>query len=123
MELAGILLVTCVLVHSAPSSLAECRHLVLLHAYPDNNTNFSYTELSCLCENPASQSLAVEAHFQLNGADIEEEPSVTDIRDGTIHFILTPEKEGFFTCSLNGSLSNNSIGLAGISVAGLHAWC
>ena len=106
------------------AALAESGHLVLLHAYPDNNTNFSKIELTCLCENPASQSLAVGAHFQLNGADIEEGRSVTDIRDGTIHFILTPCRKGrlnFFTYSLNGSLSNNSIGLAG--KCGRPAWC
>ena len=91
---------------------AESRQLILRHAYPENN-NFSYIELTCLYENPESHSLAVGADFQLNGTDIEEELNVTDIGNGTIRFILTPEKEGFVTCSLNGSLSNNSIGLAG----------
>ena len=112
MELAGILLVTCVLVLSPPSASAESRQLVLRHDYPENN-NFSYIELTCLYEDPESHSLAVGADFQLNGTDIEEELNVTDIGNGTIRFILTPKKEGFFTCSLNGSLSNNSIGLAG----------
>ena len=113
MELAGILLVTCVLVLSTPSASAESGQLILRHAYPENNTNFSYIELTCLYESPELQSLAVGADFQLNGTDIEEELNVIDIGNATIRFILTPEKEGFFTCSLNGSLSNNPIGLAG----------
>ena len=113
MELAAILLVVCVLVLSIPSASAESGRLILRHDYPENSTNFSYIELTCLYENPESHSLAVGADFQLNGTDIEEELNVTDIGNGTIRFILTPEKEGFFTCSLNGSLSNNSIGLAG----------
>ena len=91
---------------------AESRRLVLRHAYPENN-NFSYIELTGLYENPELQSLVVGADFQLNGTDIEEELNVTDIGNGTIRFILAPEMEGFFTCSLNGTLSNNSIGLAG----------
>ena len=93
---------------------AESRRLVLRHAYPENN-NFSYIELTCLYENPELHSLAVGADFQLNGTDIEEELNVIDIGNGTIRFILAPEKEDFFTCSLNGSVSNNSIGLAGKS--------
>ena len=114
MELAAILLVTCLLVLSPPSASTKSGQLVLRHAYPEN-TNFSYIELACLYEDAESHILAVRAAFQLNGTDLdkEEELNVTDIGNGTIRFILTQEREGFFTCSLNESLSNNSIGLAG----------
>ena len=97
---------------SVPSASAESGQLIVRHAYPETDTNFTYIELTCLYEDPESRILAVGADFQLNGTDVEEELNVTDIGDGTIRFILTPENEGFFTCSLNGSLSNNSIGLA-----------
>ena len=110
MGLADILLVMCVLVLSAPSS--ESGQLIIRHAYPENSTNLSYVELTCLNENT---SLAVGAAFELNGTDIEGELNITDSEDGSIRFILTPEEEGFFTCSRNGSVSNNAIGLAGKS--------
>ena len=116
MELAGILLVVWILVLSPPSTSAETGQLVLRHGYPEN-TNLSYISLTCLREDPKSHSVEFikGAHFQLNGTDIEEEFNVTDIGDSSVTFILTPEKEGFFTCSLNGLVSNNSIGLAGES--------
>ena len=63
-----------------------------------------------------SQSGVIGASFQLNGTDIEEEiDSVETVADAnsTVRFLLTQENEGFFTCSLNGLLSNNSIALAG----------
>ena len=73
MELAGILLATCVLVLSTLSVSAESGQLIVRHAYPETDTNFSYIELTCLYEDPESHSLAVGAAFQLNGTDIEEE--------------------------------------------------
>ena len=115
MGLADILLVMCVLVLSAPSASVESGQLILRHAYPENGTNLSYVELTCLNENTELHSLAVGATFELNGTDIEGELNITDSEDGSIRFILTPEDEGFFTCSRNGSVSNNAIGLAGKS--------
>ena len=96
--------------------------LEIVSTYPDSH-NFSYIELVCVDDSEpsnVSQSGVIGASFQLNGTDIEEEiDSVETVADAnstnsTIRFLLTQEKEGFFTCSLNGSSSNNSIGLAGI---------
>ena len=115
MELAGILLAVCVLVLSTPSASTQSGQLVLHYGYPVNNTNFSYIALICIYEDPESNTFIEGADYQLNGTDIEEELNVTNGEDGTLRFILTTEKEGFFTCSLNGSLSNNSIGFAGES--------
>ena len=99
--------------------MAESGEVVIFATYPDSD-NFSSIELSCIynvSSGPLSEGIG--AKFQLNETDIKEEmDEVEDFTDinGTVHFVLTPEKEGFFTCSLNGSLSNNSIGLAGTCV-------
>ena len=100
----------------APLVVTESGEVVILATYPDSD-NFSSIQLSCVYDmSSGPQSEGIGAKFQLNGTDIKEEiDEVTDI-NGTVHFVLTPEKEGFFTCSLNGSLSINSIGLAGTCV-------
>ena len=114
MELAGILLVVCVLVVSPPSASAESGQLVLLNNYNYYNgvvMNYSDIELICAFED---QSLPDGPDFQLNGTDIKEEINVTYIANiNIVEFILTPEKEGFFTCSYNGTSSYNPVGLAG----------
>ena len=110
----SILLVMCVLV----IALTECRQLVIVSAYPKRD-NFSFIELVCVYDSElsnVSQSGVIGARFQLNGTDIEEEIDAVETVDNgtsTVHFLMTQEKEGFFTCSLNRSLSNNSVGLAG----------
>lgn len=117
MSLVGILLITSV-VALASDPLAMTR-LEIVASHPDSD-NFSYIELSCVYGMSGivhSQSQVIGAKFLLNGTDIKEE--IDEVRDfsdsnGTVQFILTQEKEGFFTCSLNGYLSKNSIGLAGI---------
>ena len=68
--------------------------------------NYNYIELQCV--DNISQTPVVGASFQLNGTEIEQ-----DAQTSVYVFILTQEKEGFFTCSLNGSFSQNAIGLAG----------
>ena len=78
MELAGILLVTCVLVLSPPSASAQSGQLVLRHGYPENNTNFSYIVLVCIYEDQ-SNSFVEGADYQFNGTDIEEEFNVTNM--------------------------------------------
>ena len=77
--------------------------LLIDSSYPIEG-NYSYIELQCV--DNASHTAVAGASFQLNGTDIEQ-----DISDSI--FILTQEKEGFFTCSFNGSYSYNAIGLAG----------
>ena len=99
--------------------------LTILHSYPEPG-NFSYVELVCVATgssqlvndsiqfvNDSSQSSSVvsEARFQLNGTDIGEDDE--NLENGTIRLLLTQEMEGFFTCSLNGSVSNTLVGLAG----------
>ena len=118
MALVSVLLVTNVLV-LAPLVVAKSGDAVMLVTYPDSD-NFSSIQLSCVYDmSSGPQTEGIGAKFQLNGTDIKEEIDeveyFTYIND-TVHFILTPEKEGFFTCSLNGSLSINSIGLAGTCV-------
>lgn len=116
MSLVSVLLVTSVL-GLPPLVVAESGEVVILATYPDSG-NFSSIELSCVYNmSSGPQSEGIGANFQLNGTNIKEEiDEVEDFTDinGTVHFVLTQEKEGLFTCSLNGSLSNNSIGLAGI---------
>ena len=99
-------------------AISESRELVVVSTYPHSD-NFSYIELVCTYESELyneSQSGVVGASFQLNGTDIEEEiDSVETLTDAnsTVRFLLTQQNEGFFTCSQNGSLSINSVGLAG----------
>ena len=69
--------------------------------------NYSYVELQC--QDNSSQTALLGANFQLNGTDI-----AVNIADTKLFFNLKQENEGFFTCSLNGALSVNTIGLAGI---------
>ena len=118
MAVVRALLVTSVLA-LAPLVVAESGEVVILATYPDSD-NFSSIRLSCVYDmSSGPQSEGIGAKFQLNGTDIKEEiDEVEDFTDinGTVHFVLTQEKEGFFTCSLNGSLSINSIGLAGTCV-------
>ena len=117
MALSKIVLVMCTLL----LDISESRELVVVSTYPDSG-NFSYIELVCGYNNElynVSQSGVIGATFQLNGTDINEEiDSVETVTDAnsTVLFLLTQEKEGFFTCSRNGSLSINSIGLAGNSI-------
>ena len=115
MALVRALIVTSVLV-LAPLVVAESGEVVILATYPDSD-NFSSIQLSCVYDmSSGPQSEGIGAKFQLNGTDIKEEIDEVEDINGTVHFVLTPEKEGFFTCSLNGSLSINSIGLAGTCV-------
>ena len=113
MALVSALLVTSVLVIAK----TESEELLIVAAYPDSD-NFRSIKLSCVYDVSISlQSKGIGAKFLLNETDIKEEiDEVEDFADnnGTVNFILTPEKEGFFTCCLNESLSINSIGLAGI---------
>ena len=82
-----------------------------------SSDNFSSIQLSCVYDmSSGPQSEGIGAKFKLNGTDIKEEIDEVEDINGTVHFVLTPEKEGFFTCSLNGSLSINTIGLAGTCV-------
>ena len=96
--------------------MAESGEVVILATYPDSD-NFSSIQLNCVYDmSSGPQSEGIGTKFQLNGTDIKEEIDEVEDFNGTVHFVLTPEKEGFFTCSLNGSLSINSIGLAGTCV-------
>ena len=110
---ASIVLVLCALA----VAITESRELVaiVVSTYPESD-NFSYIELVCVYDSELYNESQSGASFQLNGTDIEKEidtvEAVTDA-NRTVRFLLTQEKEGFFTCSLNGSHSNNSIGLAG----------
>ena len=91
----------------------ESSQLTLLHSYPEPG-NFSYVELVCVASGPSPPSaVTAGAQFQLNGTHIREEEIVQTIDNGTVRLLLTQEYEGFFTCSLNGSVSSNSVGLAG----------
>ena len=100
------------------------QQLTILHSYPEPG-NFNYVELVCVVNdssqlvNDSSQSSSVVsgARFQLNGTDIEEDDEIGEKLDnGTVILLLTQEKEGFFTCSYNESMSTNSIGLAGLNI-------
>ena len=120
MELVAILLFTSVLALSPPPASAQSGELVLLNNYNYNDngtvTNYSDIELICIIEDLQSNNWHFPdgPDFQLNGTDIEKEINVTNNKHiNLVNFTLTPEKEGFFTCSPNGSLSNTSIGLAG----------
>ena len=118
MALVSILLLVTSVLALAPLVVAESGDLevVILATYPDSD-NFSSIQLSCVYDmSSGPQSEGIGAKFQLNGTDIKEEIDEVEDINGTVHFVLTPEKEGFFTCSLNGSLSINSIGLAGTCV-------
>ena len=122
--------------------LAELRQqqLTILHSYPEPG-NFSYVELVCVANDSSqlvidssrlfndflasvcvvndshSSSVVSEITFQLNGTDIGEgDEIVKNLDNGTIQLLLTQEKEGFFTCSHNESMSTNSIGLAGLNI-------
>ena len=100
----------------APLVVTGSGEVVILATYPDSD-NFSSIQLSCVYDmSSGPQSEGIGVKFQLNGTDIKEEIDEVEDFNGTVHFVLTPEKEGFFTCSLNGSLSINSIGLAGTCV-------
>ena len=122
MALFSVLLVTSVLV-LAPLVMAESGEVIILATYPDSD-NFSSIQLSCVYDvSSGPQSEGIGAKFQLNGTDIKEEIDEVENFNGTVHFVLAPEKEGFFTCSLNGSLSVNSIGLAGTCVPCLKFIC
>ena len=116
MALVSGLLVTSVLV-LAPLARTESEELLIFAAYPDSD-NFRSIKLSCVYDASIGlQSEGIGAKFLLNGTDIKKAiDEVEDFADinGTVNFALTPEKEGFFTCCLNESLSINSIGLAGI---------
>ena len=117
----SFLLVLCVLLVSVG---AESGQLTILHSYPEPG-NFSYVELVCVVNdssqlvNDSSQTPSVVSgvRFQLNGTDIEEDDEIVENLDnGTARLLLTQEKEGFFTCSYNESMSTNSIGLAGMNI-------
>ena len=68
--------------------------------------NFSYIELQCV--DNSSQTAVLGASFQLNGTTFADNSQQSEI-----FFTLTQENEGFFTCSLDGLSSNNTVGLAG----------
>ena len=64
-----------------------------------------------------SSSVVNEVRFQLNGTDIGEDDEIVENLDNeTLQLLLTQDKEGFFTCSYNESMSTNSIGLAGLNI-------
>ena len=129
------LLVLCVLLVSVG---AESGQLTTLHSYPEPG-NYSYVELVCVVNDSSqlvndssqlvndssqsssgssqSSSVVSETRFQLNGTEIgEDDEIVENLDNGTVQLLLTQEKEGFFTCSYNESMSTNSIGLAGMSI-------
>ena len=82
--------------------------LKIVHHYPLDG-NFSYITLTCL-----DGALPVQgAEFQLNTTTIERVVHVSDYGNGTISFVLTQNREGEFTCSRSGTVSNE-ISLAGI---------
>ena len=111
MAAGTFLLVLCVLLVSVG---AESEQLTILHSYPEPG-NFSYVALFCFTY--YDWFLVREARFQLNGTDIgENDEIVENLNDISIQLLLTQEKEGFFTCSYNESVSINSIGLAGMSI-------
>ena len=88
------------------------RELSILHSYPEPG-NYSYVELVCLViDSFPSPSVVIGATFELNGTDIRDK-GIVQTDNGTVQLLLTQEMEGFFTCSKNGSVSNNSVGLAG----------
>ena len=88
------------------------RELSILHSYPEPG-NYSYVELVCLViDSFPSPSVVIGATFELNGTDIRDK-GIVQTDNGTVQLLLTQEMEGFFTCSQNGSVSNNSVGLAG----------
>lgn len=116
MALVNVLLVTSVLA-LAPLAGTESGELLILATYPDSD-NFSSIELSCVYDMSIGlQSEGIGAKYLLNGTDINEKIEKVDDSNGTVNFVLTPEKEGFFTCCRNGSVSMNSIGLAGMYIA------
>ena len=117
MALVSVLLVNVLAIAPlvvAESGLGE----LLIHATYRDSHNFSSIELSCLYISSGLQPEGIGAIFLLNGTDIKEEIDGVEDINGTVHFVLTQKKEGFFTCncSVNGSPSNNSIGLAGTYV-------
>ena len=77
---------------------------VLIHSYPRPD-DFSYVQLQCQNNSMPAEGVVT---FQLNENDIKEVNN-TD----TITFLLLPDREGEFTCSYNGFVSN-ATGLAGI---------
>ena len=89
----------------------ESRQLIIDHSYPEPG-NFSNVQLECkLNDSGLSPSVVTGARFLLNGTDIKMNETLDN---GAVRLLLTHEKEGFYTCSQNGSVSNNSVGLAGI---------
>ena len=103
----------------ASLTLTESRLLLINYMYPNSN-NYSQIELHCVYHDD-NMTAAVGAGFQLNGTDIREViDEVEVISDNGLLFNLTQEQEGFVTCSLNGSLSNNTLGFAGIAIG--SAW-
>ena len=101
MAVFGVALAVCTI---ALAPLALTQSVTLRSSYPVAN-NYSFVELKCL--DSIYQTPERGASFQRNGTTIVE-----DVADGTTFITLTQETEGFFTCSLAGSVSNK-IGLAG----------
>ena len=92
------------------------QQLAILHFYPEPD-NYNYVELVCVAYGSRALSVVTEGTFQLNGTDIGEDDEIAVIlSNGTVRLLLTQEKEGFFTCSYNESMSTNSIGLAGLNI-------
>ena len=115
MAVVSIFLVKCVLALALVVVTAS-EELLIFATYPDSG-NFSYIELNCVYDmSSGPQFEGNRTKFQLNGTDIEEQIDEVEEFNGRVRFVLTPEKEGFFTCSLNGFFSNNSIGLAGMLI-------
>lgn len=114
MAIVSILLVSVLALVPAPVVVTESEELLILATYPDSD-NFSYIELSCVHDmSSCPQFEGNKTKFQLNGTDIEKQIDEVEDFNSKVRFVLTPEREGFFTCSLNGFVSNNSIGLAGM---------
>ena len=101
MAVFGVALAVCAI---ALAPLVLTQSVTLRSSYPVAN-NYSFVELKCL--DSIYQTPERGASFQRNGTTIVE-----DVADGTTFITLTQETEGFFTCSLAGSVSNK-IGLAG----------
>ena len=90
----------------ASLALTESDLVVLINSSYPVQGSYSYIELQCL--DNSSQTPLPGASFQLNGTDIAE-----NVKETELVFTLKQEDEGFFSCSYSGSVSINTIGLAG----------
>ena len=89
-----------------PSMFSDSPQVLINSDYPQKG-NYNYIEL--LCVDTTSKTTVAGAKFQFNGSDIEKHNG----NDEVLFVSLSQENEGFFTCSLNGSISANKLGFAG----------